>query len=79
MNQHPPESLETRWRDISSAPRDGTAILAKLPDSDWPTVIAYSELHGHWYVKWDGEPFYIFSTPTRWLPLPPPPNSSELG
>jgi len=73
---------ESQWQPIETAPRDGTHILATLPDSDTCHVICWVDaskgirvgcgVYG-WHVAWDGYPCAGYSTPTRWMPLPAPP------
>ena len=58
------------WRDISTAPKDGTWIL--LSQTYWvvPTV-------GFWAdedVGWSDGEYYNLKGFTHWMPLPPPPN-----
>ena len=65
---------ETLWRDIESAPKDGTRIMAKVDFNDSGRV----EVHEIWYQ--DGEPYpwwgyssrYRVNIPTHWKPLDKP-------
>lgn len=67
----------SEWRDIATAPKDGTQILVcityNLPDGHWETI--------QW-VDWQKPPFVwpiyrdridIPYSPTHWMPLPDPP------
>ena len=65
-------SLELEWQDISTAPRDGTAILAYDPKWQSAHVVAWSKN----YSEWKGGANRC--RPTHWLPLPPPPAGSKL-
>lgn len=64
---------EREWRPMDSAPRDGTAILAKLPDSDLYAVVRFKG--GVWRIAWDGWIVCDQDTPTHWQPLPEGPAS----
>jgi len=67
----------TEWRPIETAPRDGTRVLGyQGSEGDHKGRVA---LVWRWN---DGKPFWSCADypglqPTRWLPLPPPPN--EVG
>lgn len=65
------------WRDISTAPKDGTMLLLYgKQDTSGPIQVGFfssngpfSELagtEGEWFVDLDGDP-------THWMPLPAPP------
>lgn len=64
------------WKDISTAPRDGTAILiSDNSNPNWQILIA-SWGYGSWNVHGNeiyGEMCGINPVPTHWIPLPPPP------
>lgn len=55
------------WQDISTAPRDGTGILAKLPDSDMPHTVKF--WRGRWVLAWDHHGLVGWDEPTHWMPL----------
>jgi hypothetical protein len=59
------------WRDIATAPKDGTEILVW----DGDTVEKAVWVNG-WAASWNHEPLDIFPV-THWQPLPPPPRVSQ--
>lgn len=61
------------WKPIETAPRDDTAVLGKLPDSDIPMPVRYR--NGKWVVTWDLHPLSQYDIPTHWMPLPDAPNA----
>lgn len=69
-----PERKEPGWRDIASAPRDGTKILlAKIVGHpDHPTALWWAT-RGYWSDKWknwnDGFEPSGLADPTHWLPM----------
>ena len=61
---------EDGWADMSSAPKDGTDILAWHPHWRDPEIVAWNSgeqawCNGSWC--WN-------DAPTHWLPLPTPPS-----
>lgn len=65
------------WQDISTAPKDGTRILACESDTvficSW---YRHSATLGHWHNPDDGSPIgQMFDeyNPTHWMPVPSPP------
>ena len=62
----------TEWRDIATAPKDGTWMLACWAGSDRPAFGV---------VKWDScdwiEGGDVVGIPTHWLPLPSAPNQAK--
>lgn len=62
------------WRDIATAPKDGTKILAGCLQSD-----TFKYFLTWWNKRWDiwvgegDERYGIDFKPTHWQPLPPPP------
>ena len=62
------------WRDIDSAPKDGTEILVGSA-SLGPVVVKWKEGRStmrdtDWMVSWDGD--YLASEPYGWMPIPAP-------
>lgn len=68
------------WRDIDSAPRDGTAILVFAPGrSDrWEGGLGDLICRCAWHPE-AGFCVCELREPTHWQPLPPPPNPSARG
>jgi hypothetical protein len=74
------------WRDISTAPRDGTWILLFDPKMEMPASLGCYERWedrddkgrfkpGGWAMaEWDGLPSSC--EPTHWQPLPAPPEAT---
>lgn len=72
----------TEWQSISTAPRDGTAILVyekwenrfKANKSDYYIQIAY-----WWDYEWRIDALVppTGKYPTHWMPLPQPPKEDE--
>lgn len=77
------------WRDIESAPRDGTVFLAAVPcppdypaefgppEGGWWWMLAEWDRQGRevWSCYWDGDPPSF--QPTKWQPLPAPPETEN--
>lgn len=67
------------WQPIETAPKDGTAMLAYLPDSVDPLmVVEVREFEGDpdgpgWYITGTESEAEIDCAPTHWMPLPAPP------
>lgn len=67
------------WRDISTAPKDGTWVLVKTPhvtvaarwNSSWPPGFSYSDAHSWHYLA------HPDAAPTHWRPLPAPPDTPD--
>lgn len=67
-----------RWQPIGTAPKDGTAILALLTDSDLPHTIRFRD--GQWLVAWDGFDLTANSDrPEYWMPLRNRPATHHKG
>jgi hypothetical protein len=58
------------WRDMESAPKDGTAIFAMLPDSTVPQSVRWSESDECWIVCWDHHKLVDLNVPQFWMPIP---------
>lgn len=80
------------WQDISTStpPKDGTVIDLWVP-GNWPGGKACRRPNCFWETEW-GEPGEwrqqyaeasgdspLDEEPTHWMPLPPPPPSTERG
>jgi hypothetical protein len=67
------------WQPIETAPKDGTAILVRVPNyaydsSETMTVVRWR--HECWELTRGGsyaEDHDLNATPTHWMPLPEPP------
>lgn len=70
----------TGWRDIASAPRDGTEILLAT-DNGFMFVAFYDDTPGNRTHVWqtaDGV-CYHRDLPTHWMPLPLPPTNGDTN
>lgn len=56
----------SEWQDISTAPKDGTAVLA-VDDEGQYHVVWWQ--HGSWVRA--GDDYNLWVLPTHWQPLPP--------
>lgn len=71
------------WQPIETAPKDGTCILALVPDSDVAKVLAWCDepknnphkdtLGVGWRMVWDSYFFRDHEQPTLWIPHPAAP------
>lgn len=68
------------WQPIETAPKDGSVLLAILPESDVPQAVRWltkSNEDGFvgpgWYMQWDHFHLSGADHPTHWMPCPPPP------
>ncbi len=65
------------WRDIETAPKDGTTILAF--ESGIVDVVKYSEIQRA-FVRWDDQSrMALRYEPSHWMPLPSPPAQSSAS
>lgn len=67
----------SEWRDISTAPRDGTPILIGCSKPGfYPRSCWWSDYFDSWVVREDeGSATYLHSEyVTHWMPLPDPPD-----
>lgn len=65
------------WQDISTAPRDGTWVLACIRGFV-PGVVQWCDKRGHWSEfeygdAPEGDDTEVDWQLTHWMPLPPPP------
>lgn len=71
------------WRDIATAPRDGTIILLATARSHVPIYCGsyrfstMGEPTGHSDKAWRCSSSGRYANPTHWRPLPPPPQGRE--
>jgi hypothetical protein len=61
------------WRPISTAPRDGTEVLADTSGLG-RVVVYWDDEESQWGT---GLGYLDRGAPTHWMPLPPPPTSAE--
>lgn len=59
------------WRDIGSAPKDGTEVLLWWPHWSKRPVVGHRIYQGCW--ECDRALHHNAEGPTHWMPLPPPP------
>lgn len=69
------------WRDIATAPKDGTKFLAFMeqnPDIS-PQIIFWSDIAKTWLIAWDDMNIEKEwnDKPVYWMPLPSPPPEIE--
>lgn len=64
------------WRDISTAPKDGTGVLLWI--AAWETALVAWFADGQWWtpVRRDSR-MGVGTAPTLWAPLPAPPSRTE--
>ena len=70
------------WKPITSAPRDGSTVLAYLPaqldpDRRQDVVAIFWDAACGWSTAYSGA--RLDSEPTYWMPLPPPPGQAEAA
>lgn len=74
---------EMRWRDMESAPKDGTDVLIGHAGERWVCsgYLLHDRGDGYWLETGDvddgspGSGNYLY--PTHWMPLPAPPTEPE--
>ena len=69
----PPTAQAEGWRPISTAPRDGTEVLADTSGLGL-VVVYWDDDESQWGT---GLGYLERGAPTHWMPLPPPPTSAE--
>jgi hypothetical protein len=60
------------WRDIATAPKDGTMIMVSEPSMP----IQRHRIVVWWVHRWLTVPGRITVRPTHWMPLPNPPSAA---
>lgn len=67
------EDNQTQWRDMDSAPRDGSKVLLYIPTLD--EIFAARFENGLWQTAvWSNR---VNTEPAQWMPLPPPPAQQD--
>ena len=69
----PPTAQAEGWRPISTAPRDGTEVLADTSGLG-RVVVYWDDEESQWGT---GLGYLDRGAPTHWMPLPPPPTSAD--
>jgi len=81
------DAVQSPWRPMKDAPKDGWAILVLLDGSDIPHAVrwlrgkddphATEETEGPgWYMTWDGSPVSEHSGPRYWMECPADPDAA---
>ena len=73
MGAATPTAQAEGWRPISTAPRDGTEVLADTSGLG-RVVVYWDDEESQWGT---GLGYLDRGAPTHWMPLPPPPTSAE--
>lgn len=60
---------EREWQPMETAPRDGTAILVILPQTDIPKAARWDYKQLRWIHTWDLTPFHNRNEPIYWMPI----------
>ena len=73
-------AMPSPWRDISSAPRDGTRIMVYRPDAKKSPYNEHTVVGtDYWSDRYSSTPCWSQSRrdeqPTHWMPLPAPPET----
>ncbi len=80
--------MMAEWQDISTAPKDGTPIIAFSPDAiepriyilmwtEWVNAEDETDIDGNWTDLANDQEFD--ATVTHWMPLPLPPKEADHG
>lgn len=76
----PTEDLKPVWRDIESAPKDGTRVILAVTGGmvvgHWVRHRAYAHCWAWMVLPWPDCDFLMAVEPTHWLPLPQPPGDA---
>ncbi len=68
------EQQAPQWRDIATAPKDGTEFLCR--SKEFGCVVVYWDDFCE-FPKWSAGFTDEALTPTHWMPLPPPPGEQQ--
>ena len=75
------EEAAVKWQPIETAPKDGTPILAYMPDADGEPYQIYvvrmmGKIGDEWWQEAGGEQWATYK-PTHWMPRPELPEDAE--
>lgn len=81
---HPLPEEREGWRDIESAPKDGSEVLVWDEHSHIISQAVWKDRHGHFLSGgWQDAPYTgdsrRLARPTHWMPLPTAPIKKEVG
>lgn len=86
---HQPHAVSQGWRDIETAPMDGSRVLLFTDELTPPTIQAQWRPYetffagaGEWVDVWNNDPIETNKgpiRPTNWMPLPAPPSPAKTG
>ncbi len=62
------------WQPIETAPKDGTQVLLWIGGHSEPWAQTGFFEGGYWLDSYEG---IDLSSPTHWMPLPPPPGKEQ--
>jgi hypothetical protein len=65
------------WQPIETAPKDGTEVDLWVPDDGRFTNCWFMD--GIWLQTEDGNTYSTGGAPTHWMPLPQPPQATEVA
>ena len=60
---------DCQWRDIETAPKDGTVVMFHVPECRLPFMARSDDWHSG-YAHW-------LKGATHWMPLPAPPTGAS--
>lgn len=73
MVNHPNRSKRAKWQPIESAPKPGVELLLySATDESWGVGGLHEVPFANGVYTWTA----CSSSPTHWMPLPPPPEAS---
>lgn len=75
IRQYISQPAQPEWMDISTAPRDGTDIIAYMPQVESECTFVFWK-NGFWHLTYDGKRLAPHVKElTHWMPLPAPPTT----